>query len=209
MTKCIIMNGAKETARIADVAQITSGHPFRGRVPEVHDGEARVAQMKDVDNDGRLDWAGMVRTSLAGMRRKPDWLREGDILFLARGSRNLAVYVEEPPDDALASPHFFLIRVKKAVNVMPAFLAWQINQRPAQRYFGLAAEGTLQRHVRRTELERLPLVVPPLEVQQLAVDLDRCARAEVMAYEKLIENRKRILEAAALGILDANKKDGK
>lgn len=196
-------------ALLANLAKVTAGHPFRGHVPEVRDGEARVAQMKDLGEDGTLDWEGMVRTSLAGMRRKPDWLREGDILFLSRGSRNLAVYVEDPPDDALASPHFFLIRVKRAAKVLPAFLAWQINQTPAQRFFGLAAEGTLQRHVRRTELERLPLVVPPLEIQRLAVDMDRCARAEVMTYEKLIENRKRMLEAAALGILDTNKKDGR
>jgi hypothetical protein len=83
-----------------------------------------VVHIRDADADKGIDWPALVRTELQG-RKDPDWLRTGDILFAARGNRNFAVCVGEPPLKAVCSPHFFLVRVNRDSAATPEFLAWR------------------------------------------------------------------------------------
>lgn len=182
---------------LKDYASIEAGYPFRGAIRPLANGDALVVQVKDVDIEGGVDWPNVIRTRLTG-RRKPNWLQSGDILFLARGRRFFAVHLEEdPPERAVCSPHFFLIEVT-AENLLPAFLAWQINQAPAQSYFARTAEGSHQRSVRRSALDALPVAIPPLDDQRRILELDALARQEANLYGKLIQNRREMLAAIAM-----------
>lgn len=146
--------------KLSDVVNILPAHPFRGSIEEVADGTARAVQMKDIEDDGAVAWHSLVRTELSG-RREPNWLQPQDILFLVRGSRNIAVLLDSVPFPAVISPHFLLLRVAPGAGVLPAFVAWQMNQLPAQRYFEASAEGSVQRSIRKAVLADLPLVIPP------------------------------------------------
>lgn len=157
--------------------------------------------MKDVSEAGEVAWDELVQTELKG-RRKPDWLRSDDVLFLVRGNKFFAVYLDEVPFPAVISPHFLLLKVKRNTKMLPAFLAWQINQGPAQRYLESSAEGTVQRSIRKGVLEDLPLVVPDLDAQQLVVNYVRAARSEANTYMELLANRERELQAMASMILN-------
>jgi hypothetical protein len=162
--------------------------------------------MKDVSDTGRVEWDELVRTELKG-RRKPDWLQPCDVLFLVRGNKNFAVHLDEVPFTAVISPHFLLLKVKRNAKLLPAFLAWQINQAPAQRYMDASAEGTVQRSIRKGVLEDLPLVVPDLDTQQLVVNYAQAARSEAEAYMELIANRERELRVVASKILTPDSVD--
>src|SRR5690606_16943317 len=142
------------------------------------------------DAEKGVDWPAVARTKLAG-RREPDWLQRGDILFSARGQRNVAVCIEEPPERAVCSPHFFLVRVKAGEPVLPEFLAWQINLPEAQRALAPAATGSHSTRVGRQALEAMPLHVPSVETQRRRVDLTRAVQREEDILEQLIENRRR------------------
>ncbi|MBF0183881.1 MAG: hypothetical protein HQM06_05760 [Magnetococcales bacterium] len=184
------------------MAIIKPGFPFRGVVPVVADGAALVVQMKDVSADAGVNWQGLVRSELEG-RKQPDWLQNGDILVLIRGNHNFAICLEDVPVRAVCSPHFFMLQVKAQANmILPEFLAWQINQRPAQNYFEQFAEGTLQRSIRRQVLERLPVVVPPLATQQTVVEMVRTAVREKERLRALIANRERQMLAVAGQVLN-------
>src|SRR5690349_3395380 len=119
---------------LGKVARITAGYPFRGAVRPVPGADAAVVQIKNVDAQTGIDWSAVVKTKLEG-RRQPDWLKPGDILFSARGHRNVAVCVDRSSPKAVCSPHFFLIRVRNEKDVLPEFVAWQMNQPHSQRYF--------------------------------------------------------------------------
>lgn len=186
--------------KIKDVATVAAGHPIRGAVRDTPDGDVAVVQIKNAHADTGIDWEAVARTRLTG-RRKPDWLKPGDILFSARGQRNIAVCLDQPPDRAVCSPHFFLVRVKKDKPALPAFLAWQINLPEAQRYLAQSATGSYITSIRRQVLERLPLRLPDLETQQTVIDLVRTARREKQLMEQLIENRQRELDVVARGLL--------
>jgi hypothetical protein len=112
---------------IGNLATLQSGYPFRGSIEESADGDALAVQMKDVDPDHGVNWSGVTRTSLTG-RKQPEWLKAGDVLFVSKGARFYAVCIDEPPTPAVCSPHFFHLQVAPRVPLLPAFLAWQINQ---------------------------------------------------------------------------------
>ncbi|MEO5350165.1 MAG: restriction endonuclease subunit S [Magnetococcus sp. YQC-3] len=164
-------------------------------------GEALAVQMKDVTADDGVDWQGLVRTELKG-RKQPDWLQAGDILVLIRGNRNIAICLGEVPVRAVCSPHFFMVQIKPKADILPEFLAWQINQPLAQNYFEQFAEGTLQRSIRRQVLEQLPVVVPPLAIQETVVHMVRAALREKQTLQALITNRERQMLAVAGQVLN-------
>lgn len=163
-------------------------------------GDVAVVQIKNVDADAGVDWPEVTRTVLKG-RREPDWLTSGDILFSARGQRNVAVCLDRPPARAVCSPHFFLIRVKDGVPTLPEFLAWQMNRPDAQRYFAQSATGSYITSIRRQVLESLPVLVPSLDRQRLLVRLAQAAQREKQLIDKLTENRKRELDLVARNLL--------
>jgi len=185
---------------LGELARITAGHPIREAVRDVPGGNVAVVQIKNMGADTGIDWPAVARIRLTG-RREPDWLKSGDIIFSARGHRNVAVCVDDPPADAVCSPHFFLIRVKSRNTTLPEFVAWQMNLPRAQRYFEQSATGSYITSIRRQVLEMLPLQVPSLEKQRLLVRLARAARLETRLMERLIENRRRELDLVAQELL--------
>lgn len=188
--------------KLKELAAIGAGYPFRGSIPDIGDGEAFAVQIRDIRPDGSVAWESLVQTTLEG-RRTPDWLEQGDVLFVSRGGRLVAVCLDDVPVPAVCSQYFYLIRVRHP-DLLPEFLAWQMNRGQAQRYLAKGAEGTDQLSVRRAVLEDLPVLVPPLAVQRALVALQRDAHAERRALEALIANREQQIEALALALFEPN-----
>lgn len=185
--------------RLSDLVELRAGHPFRGSVPAASDGNAYALQMRDVSPEAGVGWGGLVRTAL-DIRKNPDWLQRGDVVFVTRGMRNYALCMEDVPQPTVCSQYFFLLRVRSAPllpSLLPEFLAWQINRAPAQRYLASNAEGSDQLSIRRGVLEDLPLVVPSIERQQRIVAFGLAARRERQLLEQLILNGEKQLDALA------------
>lgn len=188
------------SAKLRDVAKAMAGHPIRDAIRSVPGGDIAVVQIKNVDAHAGVEWPAVTRTVLS-TRRDPDWLRPGDILFSARGQRNIAVCLDHPPTRAVCSPHFFLIRVNDANVALPDFLAWQMNLPQAQRYFSQSATGSYITSIRRQVLEALPILIPSLDRQRLLVQLAKAAQREKQLTQKLLENRQRELDLVAQNLL--------
>lgn len=190
------MNDAALKMKLGDLAHIRAGHPFRGAVEAVPEGAVAVVQMKDILPGEGVDWSSAVRTELVG-RKEPDWLSGGDLLFVSRGSRYFAVYVDSPPAPAVCGPHLFHLTVKARERLMPEFLAWVVGQSPLQRQLQQAASGSLQLSVTRQALEALEIPLPPLAIQRVVTDLAAAAARERAVLNALIQNRELQLEALA------------
>ena len=189
--------------KLKEVADIRAGYPFRGKIKEIEDGEARVIQMRDADPEDGVRWSGLIATDLPG-KKQPDWLKPGDLLFVARGYRHFALHLDEVPSPTVLSPHFFRLTVHEDAEVLPGFLAWQMNQEPAQHYFRKSAEGTQVLNIRRQVLEDLPIVVPSRQKQETISRLNTTWRREQRVLKALADNRKRLLSALARQVLDAD-----
>lgn len=189
--------------RLADIATLTAGYPFRGAIPEVPGEGVQAVQMKNVSPDEGVDWAGLTETRLPGKRR-PDWLRAGDVLFAARGNHNYAVALDNPPPHTVCAPHFFLIRLKRR-DVLPEFLAWQLNRLPLQRYFAREAEGTLTKSLRRAVVEAAPVAVPDLAEQGRIVALQGAFSRQRQVQLALLANAEVAMDAIALRLARDNR----
>lgn len=179
---------------ISQIATLTAGHPFRVGIKHTEDAETAVVQLKDVDAETGLDGANLYRVQLTG-RKHPDYLRHNDILFVGRGYRIFAVLVDQDLENTVAGSHFFILRVKpNRQEVRPDYLTWYINHKQAQRYFSQHVAGTALPHVNRTVLENLPVVVPPLAVQDRIVKAHQCRLKEKALLEQLIDKKKQFLD---------------
>lgn len=195
---CIMLIDA-DIYPLRTAVSLKGGHPFRGSIEECAEGNVLAVQMKDVDPESGVRWNSVTRTTLTG-RKQPDWLKAGDVLFVSKGARFYAVCVDEPPSPSVCSPHFFHLQVAMHAPLLPAFLAWQINQPPFQRQLQQAAEGSSQLSIRRPVLESLTLSVPSLADQQRIVALADLARQERHTLHQLIHNREQQLQALAEGL---------
>lgn len=175
---------------------VRGGHPFRGPIAARADGAVRAVQMKDLNPSDGVAWHTAVRTTLGG-RGQAQWLQADDLLFVARGTRYYAVCIDAPPGPAVCGPHLFHLRVKPGLDLLPAFMAWQINQQPFQQALQRAAEGSSQRSVRRPVLEALAVGIPSLADQRRVVELARLVRRERQLHMQLARNRERMFASIA------------
>lgn len=190
---------AIRTARLGEVTRVSSGYPFRGAVDALPPGPVAVVQMRNVDSEA-IDYESLTRVSLP-TTRQPDLLQPGDVIFTTRGRRNSALAIADVPGPAVCSPHFFVLRVIESAYLSPEFLAWQINQKPAQEYLQQAATGSHILNITRGAIENLPITIPSLEMQRALVELAEQARRERELMHALIDNRQSQLDAISASIL--------
>lgn len=195
-----ILRIMRNDALLHEIADVRLGHPFRGAVPEVVNGTARVVQIRDISRAGLRDCDALIRTELEG-RKDPDWLHDQDVLFVAKGSNAYAAPVLRAPERTVCSQHIYVVRVREPDQILPAFLAWQLNQSPAQRYLRQSAEGSHQLSIRRAVLDATQIRVPPLEQQLKVVEFERLARLEREVMQSLIRNRESELAILAERLL--------
>jgi len=177
-------------------AAIEPGYPFRGSIKTQQPGSIAVIQMRDAALEQGLKTNDLAHVELPG-KKTPDWLMTGDLLFVARGNNNFAVYVNQLSEKTVCTPHFFQIRIKSSIDLLPEFLAWQINQTPAQGYFSRLAQGSVLRNIKKSELATLPVVIPPLETQQKIIAVDRLTKKETQLLEALVDNRRQMMNTIA------------
>jgi hypothetical protein len=196
------MNDA-EKIKLKWVSSIVPGHPFRGAMPISIDSGIRVVQMKDLLESGKINWAATTQVSLES-KKEPDWLTDGDILFAARSTRNIASLVESCPPNVLAAPYFYVIRLNQK-KVLPKFVMWQLNQGPLQKYFQRESEGSITKSIKKSSLEEVEIAVPSIEIQQKIISMAEIFDREKEICQKLISNGESIMNSIAVNIL--NKQD--
>lgn len=193
------MNAITRITALGDVASIRQGHPFRGAITAVADGPVQVIQLKNLDVDGLHEGDHLLRTSLSA-RKPPDWVQDQDVLMAARGNHPLAMLLCTPPQSTVCSPHLYVLRVCSDA-LLPAFLAWQLNQRAAQAYLRQQAAGSRQQSLRRATVAQLPLCLPPLAQQQRILAIAAAAKVERRCLEALIHNRQQEITVVAEQLL--------
>ena len=190
---------ALDSLILVKMASISAGYPFRGKIDQLPKGDIAVIQMRNADPGTGIDWAGLSHVELPRASEKA-FLRSGDIILSTRGSRNFAYCIDANRGHVVCSPHFFIIRLTWG-SVLPEFLAWQINQKPAQNCFAAGATGTYILNLKRAVVEGLRVAVPSIAQQQRIVELDKAARTERLVLNRLVENRTNEMSAIAKELL--------
>jgi hypothetical protein len=182
---------------LKDIVSAKAGYPFRGAITALPNAAVRVVQMKDTFVDQAIEWSACITTELPS-QRSADFLLENDILFTARGTKNYAVLVDAAVAhyQAVAAPHFYVLRLTTP-RVLPAFLAWWLNQYPSQQYFQREAEGSVTKSIRRSVLENVPITMPSLSKQHAIIGLANTLKQERQLSEQLLRNGERLMNTIA------------
>jgi hypothetical protein len=189
-------NDATISTTVGELAQISSGYPLRVSAEELEPGDVAFVQLKNVGYPYGVAWKDVANVALPS-KREPAWLSSSDVLFSSRGTKTLAYPIGTAPKRAVCGPQFFVITVSDSGSVLPEFLAWQINQRPAQDYLQRESTGSFIQNIRKPVLEQMPIALPPLEEQRLIVQFWRAAQREREIFQQLIEATDAELDAIA------------
>lgn len=104
-------------------------------------------------------------------------LKDGDVLFAAKGTKNFAVVFENHNEPAVASTSFFVIRMSDS-KVLPAYLAWFLNSHPVQTLLKGQAIGTSIPSISKQVLEDLEIPVPAIKTQKAILEITKLRNTE-------------------------------
>lgn len=175
------MTGSPEATRVetlAGCAEVLPGFSIAGRMEHDPEGTHQVLVTRHL-RDGvpyRFDRRDELRIIPRRDTAKYE-VRTGDVLFMSRGTRNLAWAIADVPAPTIVPVSFYILRPRPGLEAR--YLAWYLNERTAQAAVDQFRTGAGTPIVQRAAFERLEIVVPPLETQRGIAGL-----AELQARER-------------------------
>jgi len=114
----------------------------------------------------------------------------GDVLFMSRGTRNVASWIKSIPEDSVAPVSFYILRPGPAVE--PGYLTWWLNQPVAQRTIADICTGAGTPIVQRKSFAELQLPLPTLAEQRIIAQLGQAMTQERVVLEQLAAATERL-----------------
>lgn len=163
-------------------------------------GELVYLQSKHFDEYGQLHAVLHPDLVTHGISEK-HLLKDGDVLFAAKGTKNFAVVFENHNEPSVASTSFFVIRPTDK-KLLPKFLAWFLNNHTTQTLLKGQAIGTSIPSISKQVLENLEITVPDIKTQKAIVEISKLRNKEKSLKQKIEELREKqiqtiLLEAAS------------
>jgi restriction endonuclease S subunit len=184
---------------LRDMATIRSGRLFRGKIEPDSTGHYQVIQIGDIDVDRKLSYKDLTRISLFDI--KPSQLvQKGDVLFISRGLRKQAVAITEELNNVITTSQIFILRPYEML--LPEYLAWYLNQLPAQRYLEEHSSGTNVSLINMEAFGKLPVRTPKLDIQQKIVQIYELCLRERELTELILQKRCALIEMSLLAEIE-------
>ena len=127
-------------------------------------GDVIYLQSKHFDENGHLLATLHPDLKEDGISEK-HLLRNGDVLFAAKGTKTFAAVFETHNKKAVASPSFFVIR-QTNIELLPGYLAWLLNSHPTLTLLKSQAIGSSIPSISKHVLENLEIPVPSIQTQK-------------------------------------------
>ena len=192
---------------ISQLSEIKSGYLFKEGIVSDKDGAIRVIQLKDVNENGIADGNDFQRVDLPGAESM-DFVTAGDVLFKAKTNRPVAAVVNVSLANTIVTAHFFVVRIKDK-SVIPGYLAWYLNQRPAQAYFEKYAGGTRVQVINKQVLGNLEIPVPSVESQKRIELIQSLRHKERELAEILNEKKSKLISNQLIDLISMEAAHGK
>lgn len=165
---------------------VSSGFSFREKIKNDPNGNIRVIQLKDFENN--YTSIGEDCYIVDGSKIKNKYiLNSGDILFISKGSNNYALSFYKKDDfPSIASSSLFVIQVDETV-AYPPYIAWYINQKKIQTYLKTNEMGTYVPNINKSTVEQMPIELPTIEKQMLIAKIAELNNKEQNIYHRITE----------------------
>lgn len=191
--------GLQINMKLKDIATVSSGFTFRDRLEPNTTGNIRVIQMKDLNDENKVNINSLTRIEHSPPKQAL-LAKQGDLLFRSRGLTHTAALLTDESEDIVVAAPLLKIRADQS-RVLPEYLLWFINQPSSQAYFSKYSGGTLVKMISKTILEDLEITLPALEKQKLIAEIFQLANQESRLLKKLREKRALYTQGVLQGIL--------
>jgi restriction endonuclease S subunit len=155
-------------------------------------GELVYLQSKHFDEYGQLHSVLHSDLPAEGISEK-HLLKDGDVLFAAKGTKNFAAVFENHNEPSVASTSFFVIRPTDN-KVLPQFLAWFLNNHTTQTLLKGQAIGTSIPSISKQVLENLEIPVPDIKTQRVIVEISKLRNKEKSLKQKIESLREKQIQ---------------
>ncbi len=162
-------------SKLNTIANIISGVNYNHHGKKVFGDTIAYLQAKDF-NEQVLIRTNIIQISKNSVNNKL-LISKNDVLFVAKGTRNYSVIYKGEAGSALAASTFFVIKLKNE-NVLPEYLSWYLNQKPAQEYIKQQSVGALTPSINKKQFGEMEIPVPALELQKKIVAVDSLRKKE-------------------------------
>ncbi len=177
--------------RLAAVCSIQMGYTARGRIEPAADGMLAI-QLSDLSADAVPNPDRLTRASLIGISDRY-LVREGDVLFRSRGERNTAHALNRSfVEPVVAILPLVILRPNPRL-VTADYLAWVLNQAPAQKQLEATAHGTNIRMVPKASLDELDVDTPDLPTQHRITEIANLVSQEEALMGLLADKRRQLV----------------
>jgi restriction endonuclease S subunit len=167
-------------SKLSDISEIRVGALFKKGVIDEGKG-IPVIQIRDVSQGLNVAWSEVPRVKFEVPPK--NYLKNGDILFLAKGIENHAIVMKGLNEPIIATSHFIYIKPKSTVD--SDFLALQLNSKRSEDFFKQHFRGSHKKHITKGDLSTLVISVPSLEIQRTIVKIAEDYELTQKAFDKL------------------------
>lgn len=188
---------------LKNIATIKAGYSFRGSIPANESGNYRIIQIKDIDYDAFISGNGLVKAEIDSI--KPEYLAdEGDVLFTSRGANRRAGVVGAQSANAVFVSQLYALKIKTG-DISPEYLAWYINQPPAQEFLEANASGSYIQNIKHDVLAELPVILPSPDAQRKIIEIYHLGLRERELAKKILVKREQVTTNALLAFMKQQK----
>lgn len=163
----------------------------------------QLINLTNLDVSGSIDFNNIKTFSTTQIDEKY-LLKKGDILFKkSQSSQCAAGFFNEGPDNLVPSAHFFILSINENSKdiVIPEYVAWYLGEDTVRKYFQSVAAGMVTATIKKSDLEILDLVIPPIDVQRKLIEIQRLALEEKKIMEEFIFLRDKQVKKALTNLV--------
>lgn len=171
------------------------------------EGDIKILRASDISN-GSIDYSSVSRGSFkSNKKNSKSFLKKGDIVFQAKGSKFEAAVVNEDYESLVSSQIYFNIRINEGEFLTPEYLAWFINSRIAADYFDAYSSGATIKAVTKSTLLDLIVHEPNNKLKMDKItDLIKSFASEKSKTVKYLENKELLVNESIIKSIKAGAK---
>ena len=177
--------------KLKEIASIQMGYAFRSRLELDNQGNVNVIQMKDIKGNGVIDLTELTRVNIPYIKEH-HWVKDNDIILRSRGRTTTSAIVKNAFNILIVTAPLLVIRTNSNL-ILPAYLAWFINQPSSQIYLSSHARGSSVLMVSIEAVSLLEVILPSLGLQRKVVELSNLADKEQELLKLLAAKRQQYI----------------
>lgn len=162
-------------------------------------GDLVYLQSKHFDEHGQLHSVLHPDLVAEGIPEK-HLLKEGDVLFAAKGTKNFAAVFENHNEPSVASTSFFVLR-QTDKKVLPQYLAWFLNNHTTQTLLKAQAIGTSIPSISKQVLENLEIAVPGIVTQKAILQITKLRNKEKSLKHEIETLREKQIQQQIINLI--------